>query len=205
MDLYNRGCDPPPKARELAEAAEWDSVTPERLGCCEVPGLLGTRLSGSRYLHERPLVAYLPGDERPRHLFARGRVGRDEADDLVASGGYSVMVAVTDLRVLFVVGHRDDPDQTLSVPYDTVAGAKAAPSNVWLRTDDEKYRIRSADPDEIEAARDYVLELADVRAEGYLQEGLEHDLSATMAGDDPSNLVPAEKRVAVSGPDDGWL
>lgn len=209
MDLYNRECDPPREAHRLAESADGDSVTAEKLGCREVPGLFGTRLGGSRHLQERPLGAYLQPDEQPHFAFATGGVDREEADGLWPTGGYSAMVAVTDVRVLVVVGHRDDPDLSLTVPYDAVAGMKSAPANLWLRTADEKYRIPVENSPEAEAARDYVNEQADAKEEGYLAEAVEHDLSAATKWDDPGNLVSRDDRMPLGAPgddeDEGWL
>jgi hypothetical protein len=192
MDLYNRACDPPAEARRLAETARGESVTAEKLGCREVQGLLGTRLLGRRHLEDRPLLEYLQPDEQPHFVFALGGVDRDGADGLWPGGGYSVMVAITDLRVLFVVGHRDDEDESLTVPYDAVAGMKSAPANLWLRTDGEKYRIDVENSPEAEAARDYVLEQADAKADGYLEEAEVHDLSKTAEGDSLSSRADTD-------------
>jgi hypothetical protein len=192
MDLFNRKCDPPEEAHRLAEAARGDSVTDAKLGCREVPGLLGTRLFGRRFLADRPLVGYLQPDEQPHHVFALGGVEPDDGEYVGATGGYSVMVAITDLRVLLVVGHRDAADESLTVPYDTVAGVKSAPANLWLRTDDEKYRLDVENSPEAEAARDYVLEQADAMAEGYLAEAETHDLSKTAEGDSLSSRADTD-------------
>lgn len=96
--------------------------------------LTGTGSGGrftSGYLRDRPLIEYLGEQERVAYLLSNKRKGlrrETEADATVyAPGdGYQAIAAVTDTRVLFVVGDAGaDGDEVFSVSYSEMEDVKS--------------------------------------------------------------------------------
>lgn len=94
--------------------------------------LTGTGSGGvltSGYLRERPLIEYLEAEERVAFVLSNRRKGvRRESDDDSAvytpDGGYRAIAAVTDTRLLFVVG-TGDGDEQFEIPYAAIENTKA--------------------------------------------------------------------------------
>lgn len=92
-------------------------------------------LLGRAILADRPLVAYLDEGETLHYLLA-GPVSPERIDDargepVETTGSYRTVLAVTDRRLLLVVGS-DDGDRGLSLPYEELS---AVDVRVGLLTD----------------------------------------------------------------------
>lgn len=114
-------------------------------------------------LAEQPLRAYLGGDEQLVHVLTNRRVGAERTDDtserIEPGEGYGAVAALTDRRVLLLVGGAEDGgDHVTSLPYADVATARAetelltatlrfetAAGVVW------SFTAREADVDEVAA------------------------------------------------------
>lgn len=103
-----------------------DAITDEEL-------LTGTGSGGvfeSGYLRDQPLIEYLEESERVAFLLANKKKGvRRESDaDSTAftpGDGYQAIAAITDTRVLFVVGDCEgDGDRMFAVPYTEIEDVK---------------------------------------------------------------------------------
>lgn len=138
--------------------------------------LTGTGSGGvftSGYLRERPLIEYLGDEERVAYLLSNKKKGvrrETDADATVYSpgDGYQAIAAITDTRVLFVVGDVDDSgeDEMFAVPYTEIEDVKTSRGmltkrlDVWT-TEGVRWRFFVKSGVDIEPAADY-LELAAV-------------------------------------------
>lgn len=95
--------------------------------------LTGTGSGGvfaSGYLRDKPLIEYLGESERVSYLLSNTKKGvrRETDDETVAytpGDGYQAIAAVTDTRMLFVVGDCDeDGDEMFGVPYTEIENVK---------------------------------------------------------------------------------
>lgn len=91
-------------------------------------------LLGGGYLGDQPFVEYLDEREQPRHVFFNEKQGlRYERDGdtqrMTPGSDYRAIAAVTDKRVLFVVGESShdgiEGDQPISLPYTQISGVDA--------------------------------------------------------------------------------
>ncbi|MFB6143263.1 MAG: hypothetical protein ABEJ30_07990 [Halorientalis sp.] len=82
----------------------------------------------SGYLHDRPLIEYLAESERVAYLLSNSKKGIRRESDAEASvhapgDGYRAVAAVTDTRVLFVVGDGNG-DEVFDVPHTEIEDVK---------------------------------------------------------------------------------
>lgn len=105
------------------------AVIEEARGDIDEALLTGTRggFLGRHVLADRPLLEYLSEEERLQYLLAGPappvRVRDGAAEQLEASGSYRTLLAVTDERLLLVVGS-DDGDRAESLPYGEVVDVR---------------------------------------------------------------------------------
>lgn len=139
------------RVQDIVESAIHDSVTAEKVGKKKSSGL-----TAHNYLNDKPLVEYLQKDEQPHFLWAivdswgieNPPVEVNEGQDLVPNGKLRVMVALTDERLLFVVGNKEG-DKEVTVPYSEIgdiqigtgSGTKEFPI-LSVITSDINYNIR---------------------------------------------------------------
>jgi hypothetical protein len=119
------------------------------------------------YLRDQPLIEELDADERVIYLLSNKRKGvrRDVDGEETAykpGDGYQAIAAVTDTRVLFVVGDGgEDGDELVAVPYTDVENVKTTGGmltkslDVWT-TQGVRWRFFVRRTVDVEPAADYV-------------------------------------------------
>lgn len=159
--------------------------------------LTGTGSGGmfaSGYLRERPLIRYLGESERVAYLLSNTRKGvRRESDGeataFTPGDDYRAIAAITDTRVLFVVGGAgEDGDETFAVPYTEVEDVKTGRGvltkrlDVWT-TAGVRWRFYVRSSVDVGPAADYLERAAVVwsRVEGQLQHARERLVDADEA------------------------
>lgn len=161
--------------------------------------LTGTGSGGiftSGYLRDRPLIEYLEESERVVHLLSNKKKGvrtesEDEGHAYTPGDGYQAMAAVTDTRVLFVVGDCDDGDAVFAVPYTEIEQVKTERGvlkkrlDVWT-TEGVRWQFYVGGTVDLEPAADYVDRAAVVwsRVEGQLRHARKHVAEIDEAVDD---------------------
>ncbi|WP_336002471.1 PH domain-containing protein [Halorientalis halophila] len=152
--------------------------------------LTGTGSGGvfaSGYLRDRPLIEYLGESERVAFLLSNEKKGvRREADDgataYTPGDGYRAILAVTDTRVLFVVGDGGaDGDKSVAVPYTEIEDVKTRGGmlrnglDVWT-TEGVRWRFALRRSVDVEPAAEYVERAAVVwsRVESQLSHANRH-------------------------------
>ncbi|WP_136716223.1 restriction endonuclease [Halorientalis salina] len=147
--------------------------------------LTGTGSGGmfaSGYLSDQPLIEYLGESERVSYLLSNTKKGvREESDDgstaYTPGDGYQAIAAVTDTRVLFVVGDcSEDGDEMFGVPYTEIEDVKTNRGvlkksvDVWT-TSGVRWRFFVKSGVEVGPAAEYLERAAVVwsRVEGQLQ------------------------------------
>jgi len=156
--------------------------------------LTGTGSGGvfaSGYLRDRPLIEYLAASERVAFLLSNSKKGvREESDDEATAytpgDGYQAIAAVTDTRVMFVVGDctETDGDAMFAVPYTEIEDVKTERGvltkrlDVWT-TAGRRWRFYVKSSVDLQPAADYLDKAAVVwsrvesqlgRAEEYVEE-----------------------------------
>lgn len=153
--------------------------------------LTGTGSGGvftSGYLRERPLIEYLDESERVAFLLSNSKKGvREESGEggraYTPGDGYQAIAAVTDTRIMFVVGDSDevDGDAMFAVPYTEIEDVKTDRGvltkrlDVWT-TAGTRWRFYVKSSVDLQPAADYV-DLAAVvwsRVESQLGQAREH-------------------------------
>ncbi|MFB6083856.1 MAG: PH domain-containing protein [Halorientalis sp.] len=121
----------------------------------------------SGYLADKPLIEYLGAGERVAFLLSNKKKGvRRETDDgatVYAPGdGYRAVAAITDTRVLFVVGGSDGTsDTTVAVPYTEIEDVKPRTGmltngvDVWT-TEGVKWHFAVRSTVDVEPAVEYL-------------------------------------------------
>lgn len=152
--------------------------------------LTGTGSGGvlaSGYLRDKPLIEYLGESERVSCLLSNKKKGvRRESDEestaYTPGDGYQAIAAVTDTRVLFVVGDCDeDGDEQFGVPYTEIEDVKTNRGvlkksvDVWT-TSGVRWRFYVRSTVDVESAAEYLERAAVVwsRVEGQLQHARKH-------------------------------
>lgn len=106
-------------------------------------------LLGGRLLHDVPLATHLNDAECPRYVLHNRKEGlrierEDEHERVAPDGDYRTLVAVTDVRVLFVTG-RANGDVVSAVPLVEVVDAGVEDglvrSSLWIETDRARYQF----------------------------------------------------------------
>jgi len=106
--------------------------------------LTGTGSGGvlaSGYLREKPLIEYLGDSERVTYLLSNKKKGvRKESDEdqtaYTPGDGYQAILAVTDTRVMFVVGNcAGTGDRQFAVPYTEIEDVKTGSGVLKKRVD----------------------------------------------------------------------
>lgn len=187
--------------------------------------LTGTGSGGvftSGYLRERPLIEYLDESERVAFLLSNSKKGvREESGDggnaYTPGDGYQAIAAVTDTRIMFVVGDAEqtDGDAMFAVPYTEIEDVKTNSGvlkkriDVWT-TSGTRWRFYVKSSVDLQPAADYV-DLAAVvwtRVESQLGRADDHleriqDLiddrefeAAVSAGDEARAFVDEARRMA---------
>jgi len=176
--------------------------------------LTGTGSGGmftSGYLREGPLIGYLEESERVSYLLSNKKKGvRRESDDdstaFTPGDGYQAITAITDTRVLFVVGDSEsDGDEMFTIPYTEIEDVKTGRGvltkriDVWT-TEGVRWRFPVKSSVDIGPAADY-LELAAVvwaRVEGQLYHVENHiedvETAVDEGGYDRASEVAADAR-----------
>ncbi|WP_246983471.1 restriction endonuclease [Halorientalis marina] len=156
--------------------------------------LTGTGSGGvftSGYLRDRPLIEYLNETERVAFLLSNSKKGvREESDDdataYTPGDRYQAIAAVTDTRVMFVVGDctETDGDAMFAVPYTEIEDVKTGRGvltkqlDVWT-TSGRRWRFYVKSSVDLQPAADYLDKAAVVwsrvenqlgRAEEYVTE-----------------------------------
>ena len=153
--------------------------------------LTGTGSGGvftSGYLRERPLIEYLDESERVAFLLSNSKKGvREESGGggtaYTPGDGYQAIAAVTDTRIMFVVGDAEqtDGDAMFAVPYTEIEDVKTDSGvlkkrlDVWT-TAGTRWRFYVKSSVDLQPAADYV-DLAAVvwtRVENQLGQAREH-------------------------------
>jgi hypothetical protein len=153
MGLF--GSDKPTKrVQNIVDEANHPSVDSEVVGKKNSSGFIQ-----NDYLSDKPLVEYLNSEEQPHYIFRLGSVGNlnvgvfvDNGEDLIPSSGLTTIVAVTDHRVLIVVGNKDG-DRVVTIEYDAVSTLELDDVDdkhhsiyqLTIATDETNYRIRQLD------------------------------------------------------------
>nr|WP_282594293.1 restriction endonuclease [Halorientalis brevis] len=159
-----------------------DAISDEEL-------LTGTGSGGvfaSGYLRDKPLIEYLGESERVSHLLSNKKKGvRRETDDdstaFTPGDDYRAIAAVTDTRVLFVVGGCDDGDEMFGVPYTEIEDVKTNRGvlkksvDVWT-TSGVRWRFYVRSSVDLRSAAEYLERAAVVwsRVESQLQHARKH-------------------------------
>lgn len=132
--------------------------------------LTGTGSGGlftSGYLRDRPLIEYLDEEERVAFLLSNKKKGvrretEDEATVYAPGDGYQAIAAITDTRVLFVVGGSGtDGDEVFSVTYAEMEDVKSDSGmltkhlDVWS-TEGVRWRFYVRATVDIEPATEYL-------------------------------------------------
>jgi len=132
--------------------------------------LTGTGSGGlftSGYLRDRPLIEYLDEEERVAFLLSNKKKGirretEDEATVYAPGDGYQAIAAVTDTRVLFVVGGGDtEGDEVFSVTYAEIEDVKSGSGmltkhlDVWS-TEGVRWRFYVRATVDVEPATEYL-------------------------------------------------
>jgi tetratricopeptide (TPR) repeat protein len=171
--------------------------------------LTGTGSGGvftSGYLRERPLIEYLDESERVAFLLSNSKKGvREESGDggtaYTPGDGYQAIAAVTDTRIMFVVGDAEqiDGDAMFAVPYTEIEDVKTNSGvlkkrvDVWT-TSGTRWRFYVKSSVDLQPAADYV-DLAAVvwtRVENQLGQAREHLARVSDLVDDREFAAAAE-------------
>jgi hypothetical protein len=124
------------RAAALVSQARGDSVTERRLLVGETGALLGGA----------PLIERLDRSERPQFVLESRRrgVASERHGTLAPTGDFRALTAVTDERLLAVVG-TDDGDRAISVPLGAItaveSNAGVIRSRLSVETDDDAYDL----------------------------------------------------------------
>jgi tetratricopeptide (TPR) repeat protein len=152
--------------------------------------LTGTGSGGvfaSGYLHDKPLIEYLGAAERVAFLLSNKKKGvrrETDADATVFTpgDGYQAIAAITDTRVLFVVGDSNGTgDTSFAVPYTEIEDVKTRSGmltkgvDIWT-TEGVKWRFAVRSTVDIEPAVEYLERAAVVwsRVESQLRHARKH-------------------------------
>ncbi len=144
-------------------------------------------LFGSGYLADRPLIEHLGASERVAFLLSNKKKGvRRETDEDAAAhtpgDGYQAIAAVTDTRVLFVVGDSNGTgDSSFAVPYTEIEDVKTRQGmltkgvDIWT-TEGVKWHFAVRSTVDIEPAVEYLERAAVVwsRVESQLRHARKH-------------------------------
>lgn len=104
-------------------------------------------LLGGRLLHDAPLETYLTDAERPQYVLSNKKDGvhidrGDEEQQVAPDEEYRMLAAVTDVRIVFVIG-RVDGDLVYSVPLLDVVSVGVddgfVTSSLWIETEEAHY------------------------------------------------------------------
>jgi len=162
--------------------------------------LTGTGSGGvftSGYLQDKPLVEYLDDTERVAFLLSNKKKGlRRESDRentaFRPGDNYQAIAAVTDQRVLFVIGDAEgDGDSQFAVPYTEIEDVKTGRSvltkhlDVWT-TEGVRWRFSVRSTVDLEPAAAYVDSAAVVwsRVESKLRDARKHIADIETSADD---------------------
>lgn len=132
MGLFGRD-EPTERVQSLVEEAKHNSVTAEVIGKRKASGI------GSRdYLNDEPLIEHLQEEEQPHFVFPLVTAGDsgvfvDAGDDLLPNGKFRTIVAVTDQRVLIVVGDKTG-DKEASITYPEITAIELNDEDVGRHT-----------------------------------------------------------------------
>jgi hypothetical protein len=128
------------------------------------PSVPGDDTDVDDYLEQRELRAYLGSDEQLFHLMTNRRVGLQRTEDgdttkIKSGDGYGAIAALTDRRVLLLVGNpreRSDGDYVASLPYADIDEAAAVTELLTATLQFEtsagatwEFTAREADVDEV--------------------------------------------------------
>jgi hypothetical protein len=141
----------------------------------------------SGYLHDKPLIEYLGAAERVAFLLSNKKKGvrrETDADATVFTpgDGYQAIAAITDTRVLFVVGDSNGTgDTSFAVPYTEIEDVKTRSGmltkgvDIWT-TEGVKWRFAVRSTVDIEPAVEYLERAAVVwsRVESQLRHARKH-------------------------------
>lgn len=164
--------------------------------------LTGTGSGGvfaSGYLHDKPLIEYLGAAERVAFLLSNKKKGvrreNDEGATAYTPGdGYQAIAAITDTRVLFVVGDSNGTgDTSFAVPYTEIEDVKTRSGmltkgvDIWT-TEGVKWHFAVRSTVDIEPAVEYLERAAVVwsRVESQLRHARKHlvDVDELLSEDD---------------------
>lgn len=174
MGLF-RSDKPSQEVQDLVEGAKHHSVNAEVLGKTSASGF------GSHdYLNDRPLVNHLEKGEQPHYVFplvnvADSGVFVDDGEDLLPDNKLRTIVAVTDQRILIVVGDKTG-DRVTSISYTDISSieldndpeGRFSKYELIIGTDEADYKVRRFVPDvdegiveKFRAAGHYIAELTE--------------------------------------------
>ncbi|RXK51518.1 PH domain-containing protein [Halorientalis pallida] len=164
--------------------------------------LTGTGSGGvfaSGYLKDKPLIEYLGAEERVAFLLSNKKKGvRRESDEdatvFTPGDGFQAIAAITDTRVLFVVGDSNGTgDTSFAVPYTEIEDVKTRSGvltkgvDIWT-TEGVKWHFAVRSTVDIEPAVEYLERAAVVwsRVESQLRHARKHlvDVDDRLSDDD---------------------
>jgi hypothetical protein len=174
MGLF--GSDKPSQeVQDLVEGAKHHSIDAEVLGKTSASGF------GSHdYLNDGPLVDHLKKEEQPHYVFplvnvADSGVFVDNGEDLLPDSKLRTIVAITDQRILIVVGSKTG-DRETSISYTAVSSieldndpeGRFSKYELTIGTEKADYKVRRFVPDvdegideKFRAAGQYIAEMTE--------------------------------------------
>lgn len=146
--------EPSQEVQSLVEGAKHHSVDTEVLGKTSASGFVS-----HDYLNDGPLVDHLEKGEQPHYVFplvnaADSGVFVDNGEDLLPGNKLRTIVAVTDQRILIVVGDKTG-DRATSISYTAISSieldndpeGRFSKYVLTIGTDEADYEVRRFVPD----------------------------------------------------------